>query len=93
MPRIAETPSGMLNSIGFQNVGLRRLVRDVCPVWATWDTPVIVNVLGDTVEEFATLARELDGAPGSTRWRSTSPARTSTWGASSSGRTQRWRRR
>ena len=63
-PRIAETPSGMLNSIGFQNVGLRRLVRDVCPVWATWDTPVIVNVLGDTVEEFATLARELDGAPG-----------------------------
>ena len=64
MPRIAETPSGMLNSIGFQNVGLRRLVRDVCPVWATWDTPVIVNVLGDTVEEFATLARELDGAPG-----------------------------
>ena len=64
MPRIAETPSGMLNSIGFQNVGLRRLVRDVCPVWATWDTPVIVNVLGDTVEEFATLARELDGVPG-----------------------------
>ena len=63
-PRIAETPSGMLNSIGFQNVGLRRLVRDVCPVWATWDTPVIVNVLGDSVEEFASLARELDGVPG-----------------------------
>ena len=45
-PRIVETPAGMLNSIGFQNIGLRKLVRDVCPVWATWDTPVVVNVLG-----------------------------------------------
>ena len=64
MPRIAETPSGMLNSIGFQNIGLRRLVSDVAPVWATWDVPAIVNIMGDTVEEFATLARELDGVPG-----------------------------
>ncbi|PZC44629.1 MAG: dihydroorotate dehydrogenase (NAD+) catalytic subunit, partial [Chloroflexi bacterium] len=63
-PRVAETPAGMLNSIGFQNVGLRALLRDVCPVWATWDTPVIVNVLGDSVEEFASLARQLDGVPG-----------------------------
>lgn len=64
VPRIAETPAGMLNSIGFQNIGLRRLVREVCPIWATWKTPVIVNMLGDTVAEFATLARELDGVPG-----------------------------
>ena len=63
-PRIAETPAGMLNSIGFQNVGLRRLVRDVCPVWASWETPVIVNMLGDTVDEFARLAHELDAVPG-----------------------------
>ena len=63
-PRIAETPAGMLNSIGFQNVGLRALVRDVCPVWATWDVPVIVNIMGDTVDEFARLARDLDGVPG-----------------------------
>ena len=63
-PRVAETPAGMLNSIGFQNVGLRHLIRDVCPVWATWDVPVIVNILGDTVGEFATLARELDTIPG-----------------------------
>ena len=63
-PRIVETPAGMLNSIGFQNIGLRKLVRDVCPVWATWDTPVVVNVLGETVGEFATLAGELDGVPG-----------------------------
>ena len=63
-PRIAETPAGLLNSIGFQNIGLRKLVRDVCPVWATWDTPVVVNILGDTVGEFVELSRELDGVPG-----------------------------
>ncbi|MEE9276989.1 MAG: dihydroorotate dehydrogenase, partial [Dehalococcoidia bacterium] len=64
LPRIVETPGGMLNSIGFQNIGLHKLTTDVCPVWATWDVPVIVNVLGDTAAEFATLARELDGVPG-----------------------------
>ena len=63
-PRIAETPAGMLNSIGFQNVGLRKLVRDICPVWATWKTPVVVNILGESVGEFAELARALDGVPG-----------------------------
>ena len=64
LPRVVETPAGMLNSIGFQNVGLRALVRDVCPVWATWDTPVVVNIMGDSVEEFARLARRLDAVPG-----------------------------
>ena len=63
-PRIVETPAGMLNSIGFQNVGVRRLLSDVATVWETWDTPVIVNMLGDTVDEFAHLAEVLDGAPG-----------------------------
>lgn len=64
VPRTCETAAGMLNSIGFQNIGLRALVRDVAPVWATWKVPVIVNILGDTVAEYATLARELDGVPG-----------------------------
>ncbi|HJN93162.1 MAG TPA: dihydroorotate dehydrogenase, partial [Dehalococcoidia bacterium] len=63
-PRIAETPAGMLNSIGFQNLGLRKLVREVCPVWATWKAPVVVNILGESVGEFAELARALDGVPG-----------------------------
>ena len=63
-PRVAETPAGMLNSIGFQNIGLRKLVREVCPVWATWSTPAVVNILGESVGEFAELARELDGVPG-----------------------------
>lgn len=63
-PRIVETPAGMLNSIGFQNIGVARLLHDVAPVWETWDTPVVVNMLGDTVGEFARLAEALDGAAG-----------------------------
>ncbi len=63
-PRIAETPAGMMNSIGFQNVGVRKLLSHVATVWETWDVPVVVNMLGDTVDEFARLARALDGAPG-----------------------------
>lgn len=63
-PRIVETPAGMLNSIGFQNIGVRKLLADVASVWETWNVPVVVNMLGDTVDEFAELAQILDGAPG-----------------------------
>ncbi len=63
-PRTAETPSGMLNSIGLQNVGVEALIRDVAPVWATWRLPVIVNIAGETVEDYGELAARLDGAPG-----------------------------
>ncbi|MER3421327.1 MAG: dihydroorotate dehydrogenase, partial [Chloroflexota bacterium] len=63
-PRTVETPAGMLNSIGFQNIGVEALIRDVAPVWATWRVPVIVNILGDTVAEYAALAARLDGVPG-----------------------------
>ena len=63
-PRTAETPSGMLNTIGLQNVGIEAMVRDLAPVWATWRVPVIVNIAGDTLDEFAALASRLDGVPG-----------------------------
>ena len=63
-PRTAETPSGMLNTIGLQNVGVEALIRDVAPVWATWQVPVVVNIAGETVEEFRELASRLDGVPG-----------------------------
>ncbi len=63
-PRIAETAAGMINSIGLQNVGLKALLRDVAPTWATWQVPVIVNIAGESVDEYAELARSLDGAPG-----------------------------
>ena len=63
-PRIAETPAGMLNAIGLQNVGLRALVREKAPIWARWDVPVIVNISGESIDEFAHLSSTLDGVPG-----------------------------
>jgi len=62
--RIAETPSGMLNAIGLQNPGVDQVARAFAPVWATWDVPVIVNVAGDSVDEYVAVARRLDGVPG-----------------------------
>jgi dihydroorotate dehydrogenase (NAD+) catalytic subunit len=64
MPRIAETAAGMLNAIGLQNIGVDRVVRDMAPIWSRWDVPVIVNISGETVDEYARLAATLDGVPG-----------------------------
>jgi dihydroorotate dehydrogenase (NAD+) catalytic subunit len=63
VPRIVETPSGLLNAIGLQGVGIRAFVKDVLPRLARYDTAVLVNVCGDTVEEYAEVARIAD-APG-----------------------------
>ncbi len=62
--RIAETPSGMLNAIGLQNPGVEHLVREYAPEWVQWPIPVLVNVAGDSVEEFVAIARRLEGVPG-----------------------------
>lgn len=64
IPRIVETPSGLLNAIGLQGVGVRAFVKDVLPRLAPYDTAVIVNVCGDTVEEYAEVTRILEDAPG-----------------------------
>jgi dihydroorotate dehydrogenase (NAD+) catalytic subunit len=64
VPRIVETPSGLLNAIGLQGVGVRAFVRDVLPRLARHDTAVVVNVCGDTVEEYAEVARIAADAPG-----------------------------
>ena len=63
-PRIAETPSGLLNAIGLQGIGIHAFVRDVLPRLRQHDTALLVNVCGDTVEEYAEVARVCDGAPG-----------------------------
>lgn len=63
-PRVAETPAGMLNSIGLQNVGLQRIIEEMAPAWARWEVPVIVNIAGDTIDEFGEMAAQLDGVPG-----------------------------
>jgi dihydroorotate dehydrogenase (NAD+) catalytic subunit len=63
VPRIVETPAGLLNAIGLQGVGVRAFVRDVLPRLERFDTAVIVNVCGDTVDEYAEVTRILEDAP------------------------------
>src|SRR5438876_1497135 len=63
-PRIAETPSGMLNAIGLQGPGADALVRDYAPQWAGWDFPVLVNINGESASEYGELTARLDGVPG-----------------------------
>jgi len=58
-PRIIETPSGMLNAIGLQNVGVEMLIKEKLPYLQKFNTPVIINVSGDTIEEYVELARIL----------------------------------
>jgi dihydroorotate dehydrogenase (NAD+) catalytic subunit len=63
-PRIVETPSGLLNAIGLQGVGVRGFVADVLPRLAGCGTEILVNVCGDSVEEYAEVTRILEDAPG-----------------------------
>jgi dihydroorotate dehydrogenase (NAD+) catalytic subunit len=63
-PRIAETADGMLNSIGLQNIGVVKLIQEKAPIWADWKVPVIVNIAGDSLEEYQNLAKMLDGVSG-----------------------------
>jgi len=63
-PRLAETACGLLNSIGLQNIGVKALIREKAPVWAGWRVPVIVNIAGETVDDYAQLAHQLDGVAG-----------------------------
>lgn len=62
--RLVDTPAGMLNSIGLQNVGVEALIRDKAPVWATWELPVLVNVSGTSIEDYCHIVSRLDGVPG-----------------------------
>ncbi len=63
-PRIVETPAGMINSIGLQNVGVETVLRELAPIWATWRVPVIANIAAEREEDYAELARRLDDVPG-----------------------------
>ena len=63
-PRLAETVGGVLNSIGLQNIGVDALIKEKAPVWAGWRVPVIVNIAGETVDDYARLAGRLDGVAG-----------------------------
>ncbi len=63
-PRITETPSGMLNAIGMEGIGVEALIKEKAPVWSGWDVPVIVNIAGETVEEYSEIATRLDKVDG-----------------------------
>ncbi len=59
-PRMAETPSGMLNSVGLQNKGIDYFEQYIYPVVSSYNTNVIINVNGNLVEEYVALAERLD---------------------------------
>jgi dihydroorotate dehydrogenase (NAD+) catalytic subunit len=59
-PRMAETASGMLNAVGLQNKGLDYFERNIYPRLSQYDTHVIVNVNGNTIEEYTELSRRLN---------------------------------
>lgn len=63
-PRIVETPSGMLNAIGLQNVGLARFVEEKLPLLRERDTRVVVNVFGDSIDDYLTVVEGLEPHPG-----------------------------
>lgn len=60
-PRIVETPGGMLNAIGLQNVGIDSFIQTKLPFLRKVNTPVIVNLYGNSLEEYGELATRIDG--------------------------------
>lgn len=63
MPRIVETPSGMLNAIGLQNPGISGFIKKYPPKWAKWSAPAIVNISAESVEDYGMMAARLDEVP------------------------------
>ena len=59
-PRIAETPMGMLNSVGLQNPGVEEYIRKEVPFLRQFDTKILVNISGKTVEEYAEMSKRLN---------------------------------
>jgi dihydroorotate dehydrogenase (NAD+) catalytic subunit len=63
-PRIVETAAGALNSIGLANIGMKAVIREKAPLWASMPVPMIVNINGETIDEFVTLAHGFTAVPG-----------------------------
>lgn len=60
-PRIVETASGVLNSIGLQNVGIDTFINEKLPFFKEYDVPLIVSIAGETTDEYVQLAKILRG--------------------------------
>jgi dihydroorotate dehydrogenase (NAD+) catalytic subunit len=63
-PRLCETPSGMLNAVGLQNIGVRAFVAEKLPKLRHYSTAVIANVFGYTVDEYVGVTRILEESEG-----------------------------
>ena len=63
-PRIVETPAGMLNAIGLQNVGIEAFIREKLPYLRRLEPPLIVNVAGESVEDFRDLTKRIGDQEG-----------------------------
>ena len=63
-PRLCETPSGMLNAVGLQNVGVRAFVAEKLPVLRKYNTAVLANVFGYCLEDYVEVIRILEDAEG-----------------------------
>lgn len=59
-PRIVETPSGMLNSIGLANIGVKKFIKDIIPLYNNIDTKIIVNIAGSTNNEYIKVLKEVE---------------------------------
>lgn len=62
-PRVAETPSGMLNAIGLQNPGLEAIMHEILPEIAQYNVPIIANVAGSTQEDYVKVCQMISTAP------------------------------
>lgn len=63
-PRIMETPCGMLNAVGLQNIGVQAFIRDKLPFLRRFDLPVVANIYSESLDGFPSVARMLSGATG-----------------------------
>lgn len=63
-PRIAETPCGILNAIGLENIGVQAFIREKLPLLEKFSTPVVVNIYGESIEQYKEVADIVDGVPG-----------------------------
>jgi len=63
-PRLCETPSGMLNAVGLQNIGVRAFIGDKLPLLRKYDTAVMANVFGYCLEDYVEVIRILEDAEG-----------------------------
>lgn len=62
-PRMAETPSGMLNCVGLQNKGIDYFLTEIAPQITHYDTEIVVNVSGSTIEDYVACAERLNDHP------------------------------